>query len=563
MPPSYTTGAANRNNDYPYYRQIWLRVVLMLLAVAIIPLVVIGSGVVTYTFRTIEDMTIQALQARMRDHQQAIDHFLTQRLSQLKLIAATEPLDSLIEPGRLQYVFDAFGQQTSAFLDLGVIDLKGRHLAYVGPQDLLKNRYDQEAWFQQVIEKGIVVSDVYLGFRQSPHFIMAVQHGRGADGYILRATIDGSNFNTLVAGGYGDLGADTYIVNAQGRFQTGERLMALSGIQPDATQKGIGTIRQGGALVLTLWQEKVPWLNVVRVPEKVLFKRLDQARLAVTITFVIAVALIAATILLTTGHLVRRLENKRQRLGRLDRQLRRASYLASLMELSMVVFREIKDILCNIDISVQLLFSDHKRNSPADAPLVLGQIAGEAARGHQLFDKFITFAGPEDPVVTDVRVNEILDDLLGFLGKELDRRSIRIVRKYSAAIPALRSDRAKIRQVFLNLILNALAVLDKGGEIEFKIRPEIDHLIVMVRDNGPGIPPSEYEKIFEPLYTTKPRGTGLGLPICRSILEQMGGSISVSADLGKGAMFSVVLPIRIEGESASPKAVRSVRASPC
>ena len=563
MPPFNTTAAANRNNDYPYYRQIWLRVVLVLLAVAIIPLVVIGNGVVTYTFRTIEDMTIQALQARMRDHQQAIDHFLTQRLSQLKLITATEPLDSLIEPGRLKYVFDAFEQQTSAFLDLGVIDLKGRHLAYVGQQDLLKNRYDQEAWFQQVIEKGIVVSDVYLGFRQSPHFIMAVQHGRGEDGYILRATIDGSYFNTLVAGGYGDLGADTSIVNAQGRFQTGERLMAPSGIQPDPTQKNIGAIRQGGALVLTLWQEEVPWLNVVRVPEKVIFKRLDQARLAVTITFVFAVALIAATILLTTGHLVRRLENKRQRLGRLDKQLRRASYLASLMELSMVVFREIKDILCNIDISVQLLSGANTYYNPADAPLVLGQIAGEAARGHQLFDKFITFAGPEDPVVTDVRVNEILDDLLGFLAKEVDRRSIRIVRKYSSVIPALRSDRAKIRQVFLNLILNALAVLDKGGEIEIKIRPEIDHLIVTVRDNGPGLPPSEYEKIFEPLYTTKPRGTGLGLPICRSILEQMGGCISVSADPGKGAMFTVVLPIRIKGETASSKPDRGVRASPC
>jgi two-component system NtrC family sensor kinase len=538
-----------RRNDYPYYRQVWIRVVLSLLTVSLVPLIVIGGGVSSYTIEKLETHALDALREKVREHQQSIDNFLDQRENQLKLIASLHSMEELIAPGRLADVFAVLQQQVPGFVDLGVIDMKGRHQAYVGPHALLSQNYDQEAWFRGLKDQDRYISDVYMGYRQIPHFIMAVKQGNGDRAWILRATVDSDYFDSLVAGGPGKLNAETFIVNRDGKFltraQTTGGLLAPSGIRPNPLQEGVRMISRGDDIMLTLWQKKVPWLDVVQVKRHIIYSGLNRARLAVIVTFVAGAVLIAVTVLLTTGKLVGLLEAKGQSIRILDKQLRRTSYLSSSMELSMGFFEEVKDILSNIDVSVQWLVSHDLAKEKPELKETLFQIAREASRGHVLIDKFALFVRTEDPIVTRMQVNEVLDDLLAFLKKELERRNIHVVREYQTPLPPLHSDRGKLRQVFQNLILNAIAALEKGGQIRLITRARGNTIEVVVGDNGPGIAAADRTRIFEPLYTTKPQGTGLGLTICQTILGQLGGSLAVDSHPGRGAAFTVKLPGRI------------------
>ena len=537
-----------RRNDFPYYRQMWIKVVLVLLTVALIPLMVIGGGVASYTFEKLEAHTLNALYARVRRHQEAIDTFIAERDRQLRMIAAMNTLDELAAPGRLDAILTLLHQQLPGLTDLGVIDMQGRHRAYSGPYDLMSHTYDREEWFGQVIREESYVSDVYLGHRKTPHFIVAVRQGRDGNAFILRATVDSTYFDALVAEGPDQIDAESFIVNGDGLLQTRSSTLGApltaTGIHPDPASKGIQTAFGPDKLVVTLWQKKVPWLSVVQVSRKAVYGAIHRARLAVIITFAAGALLILGVVLLTTGNLIGLLEAKGQSIRSLDRQLRRTSYLSSSMELAMGFFEEVKDTLSNIHVSAQWLIDRQPAENDPEKSAGLRQIEGESLRGHGLVEKFIQYMDSEEPIITAFAVQEVLEDLLMFLDKEIRRRHIDVVREYRSPLPLLRSDRGKVRQLFQNLILNAMAALQDGGRLQLIVRFENHHIVAEVRDTGPGIPAELRTRIFEPLFSTKARGTGLGLPICQSIVEQLGGSLSVASEPGHGAAFTVRLPGR-------------------
>jgi two-component system, NtrC family, sensor kinase len=547
-----SVSAKQTSDDFPYYRPVWRKVILILLAVSFVPLVVIGGGVSYYAFFKLETLTLETLHTQVLSHQEAIDRFLGEREKDLRLIAGLYTLPELTQPGNLERILTALRHQAAGFLDLGVIDMQGNHLVYAGPFDLISMNYAGETWFQELLDKESHISDVYLGFRQLPHFIMAVRQGRGEASWILRATIDSEYFDALVSAGPALLKAKSYIINREGLLQTNDQTAGpvLTPAQihsPPDTEK-IQMTAMGNDLVFTIWQKKVPWLNVVQVKRNDVYLGLNQVRLLVIITFVAGGIVVIGTVLWTTGKLISMLEAKGQSLRLLDKQLRRTSYLSSSMELSMGFFAEIKDLLANIDLSVQWLTRQGPGDDPSEKRETVALIAGEATRGHALVEKFMQFVRADDPVVTDVPVNELLDDLLSFLHKELVQRDIRIVHEYREPRLLIRSDRSKLRQIFQNLLLNAMAALDQGGQIRVVTRCNADRFYLDISDNGPGIAPADQARIFEPLFTTKTQGTGLGLTICVTILDQLGGKISVDSQPGQGATFTVELPCRISAQ---------------
>lgn len=274
-----------------------------------------------------------------------------------------------------------------------------------------------------------------------------------------------------------------------------------------------------------------------------------QAIVMVIVFCFVSAVIIVAAVLNTTGRLIGLLEAKGRSMRMLDRQLRRTSYLSSSMELSLGFLEELKDILANIDLSARYLSDHTPAGTSADGIESVCQITQEASRGHLLVNKFLQFVRADEPIVSDIDPNDLLDDLLAFLHKELQRRDIQVVRDYQAPLPGVRSDRGKLRQVFQNLLLNAMAALDRSGRIHLITRTDGQRLTVTVRDNGPGIAPADQAKIFEPFYTTKSQGTGMGLPICRTILNQLAGTLRVDSQPGQGAAFTVELPCRMGSQS--------------
>jgi len=534
------------NWDFPYFRKLWNRVVGILLAASFLPLVVIGGSVYYYSSHVLEEKTLDALRENVQHHQAAIDRFLYERIMDLKLITYTVSRSSITDPEMMGTILWHLKNEASCFLDLGVIDEKGRHLAYAGPYALADKNYLNAPWFQAVMAGAVHISDVFTGFRQVPHFIIAVKVEDPDGIYILRATVEADYFNNLVSEfGRGRTG-EVLLINRKGLYQTvsgkPDSLMKPSGISDPELFEGIRTEIHGDTLRLMTWQTQVPWLCVIQLDRGVIFKALSRVRNISLFVFFLGGVIILFAIFFTTNYLVTKLEDKRKNIRVLDQKLRRVSYMASSMELVCGFFHELRESLINMDVAAACIDDALEKENLNDIRYSTEQLRVETQRRRKTIDKFLKFISPHDPVISTVHVHDILDDLVDFLSSDLRYRNILIRREYSKPLPPVRCERSKLRQIFQNLVLNAVVAVEKDGQITLNTRPVDGGVAVTVSDTGPGIPEDLEERIFEPLFTTRKSGTGLGLPLCRTVLDQIGGTISVQSRPSEGASFTVTLP---------------------
>jgi two-component system NtrC family sensor kinase len=544
--------AKTQEKDFPYFRHVWNRVVLALMAASFIPLILIGGGMYYYATSALKEKTLAALRTEVLNHKEAIDEFLAERTMDLRALSANLALSNLTAPEALETVFLSLRSPDGrpCFADLGVIDDQGTHLAYVGPYDLISKNYKDTEWFKAVMENNVYVSDVFLGFRNIPHFIIAVKQVTNKGSWIIRATVDTAYFDSITSGARGKRSMDAFLVNRNGIFQTSPgisgKLMGQSEFKGLEHFEGVKLEEIHGKIRATTWLSKVPWLCVVGIDQNDIFEALQRVRRIGIYVFVLGAILIVFTVLLTTNQLVSILEAKRRSIRFLDQQLRRTNYMASLMEFSYGFFQEINDTLANIDIAATWIQDQAVKGDLKEIEKNLGQIKSEVSRSRKSIDKFIRFIRPYEPAIIDVNVNELLNDLIEFLGSELRLKKITIKRDYEDNLPNIRSDHSKLRQVFQNIVLNAMTAVEKDGEISLTTRAVQNGVAVTIADNGPGIPEENMENIFDPLFTTKPEGAGLGLSICFNILEKLGGRISAKSEPEKGAAFTVELPLHIK-----------------
>jgi two-component system NtrC family sensor kinase len=144
-----------------------------------------------------------------------------------------------------------------------------------------------------------------------------------------------------------------------------------------------------------------------------------------------------------------------------------------------------------------------------------------------------------------VEVNQVLEQTIDILANHASINDIEIHKNFAERLPVIASDQAQLQQVFMNLINNAIDAIGKDGTIDVRTQLDKGWIRVIIEDDGPGIPEPVQKKIFDPFFTTKPngKGTGLGLSISYTIIEKMGGRITVDSTLGKGTIFTVSLPL--------------------
>lgn len=221
-------------------------------------------------------------------------------------------------------------------------------------------------------------------------------------------------------------------------------------------------------------------------------------------------------------------------------QLRRADRLSALGELSAGLAHEIRNPLGSIEGAVQIL---SRREVPDDTRKEFAELAHkEVFRLKGLLTNFLEFARPQPPrrVPTDSllllqSVSKLASDTAGMAGV-----SFRL--ECSEELPSLAVDPEQIKQVLLNLVLNAIQAMPRGGRIVLRANKEAEAIRLEVQDEGAGIAAEELEKIFDPFYTTRAGGTGLGLSIAYQIVSQHGGHISVRKNPERGMTFTIDLP---------------------
>jgi signal transduction histidine kinase len=224
-----------------------------------------------------------------------------------------------------------------------------------------------------------------------------------------------------------------------------------------------------------------------------------------------------------------------------EEAVRRSDRLAALGQLSAGLAHELRNPLGTIKASSEML----SRSVPADnevAREVSGFIVTEVDRANSLITRFLQFARPLQLRLDKADLTQVVDRSITLAKREAP--AIAIYTNYAPEIPPFPFDAELMERVFYNLVLNAAQATKEGGAVTVKTRADNGVAEIAVIDRGSGIEPQHRESIFNPFFTTKPQGVGLGLAIVSKIVDEHGGKIAVESEPGKGSVFHVFLPMQ-------------------
>lgn len=555
-------------NHYATMKKI---ILASMIIVPVIPFILALSIGYYHFITSLETSTISGMKRIVEDHRQMIESFLKERKSDLEFILDSYTFEELSQSEELDNVFENLQKESNAFVDLGIFNEAGVHVAYHGPYKLTGKVYKDVDWFNEVIKQGYYMSDIFLGYRRIPHFIIAITKQEAKRKWVIRATIDTFMFNDLVKKVRIGKTGEAYILNADGILQTERRSggnlldKPLDNINHPASHTGIRTfIRKNGKgdeyLYTTTWLKDKKWLLVVRQEKADAFRALRSAAYLIVLIMVIGGSGIIVIAFYLTGRIVRRMELMDLEKDRLGQQLIRASRLAELGEMAAGFAHEINNplqIIKNEQSLMEMNLSELKEKgqikqteSLAELDESIEQIKVQISRCAEITQAILKFGRQKEPVSKDVDLRSFIPQVVGMISKRASVHGITIYQEISENTPSIHGDPTQLQQILLNLFNNALdAIIEKhgseGGELVIGAGPKENNKIeISVKDNGIGISPENLKKIFTPFFTTKPvgKGTGLGLSVCYGIINDMGGVMEVSSEKGIGTTFMIYLP---------------------
>ncbi len=538
----------------------WLRwrIVGALLLVSAVPFVVVGTGA-WVVFRNLAiERTLAQQRTIARGHAAAIDMFLAEKIRTLEMTASTNTMDQLVARGVLREVFASITSvHADGFVDLGVIDGQGRHRAYVGPYDLLDRTYGEADWFQAVLAQGTIVSDVFLGFRQVPHSVIAVRRPSPEGWWILRATIDSRSLIDLVRSLEVGTAGDVFIVNRDGIYQTPPRsgaVLAASTIVDPLRHTGIRDerIREDGLAVrrVTTWLNSDRWLLVVQQPEREILAPVHRAVVVGGLIAAAALALVVLATLLVTTHLTRQVEYANQQRDLMYVDVLRSAKLASLGELATGLAHEINTPLAtisaeqtNLEDGVAAL--DLAPETRQALQKSIDRCKRQVTRCGNITAKMLQFGRKTDTVLTSTVMEPVLREIVALLERRARTHNVTLRLEIARDLPAAWLDANELEQVLANLVTNAVDAMPRGGTVTIEAMRDGDAVLLNVRDDGCGISPDDLDRVFQPFFTTKPvgQGTGLGLSVVYGIVRGWGGRIHVESTVGRGTTVAVHIPV--------------------
>ncbi|UCF94398.1 MAG: two-component sensor histidine kinase [Desulfobacterales bacterium] len=556
----------NRLLKNPYYRTLTRKMILIVILVSFTPLILV-SGIILDQFRKSYYEKIHAhLKELVLKHKQNIDGFLNEKLADIRFLARSYGGENLSNESFLQERLAALQQEFGpVFVDMGFVNEQGHQVAYAGPFKLAKAHYADAEWFKEAIKSQYYISDVFLGLRDLPHFIVAVRKSWQGQQWLLRATIDIEAFNKLVENIHiGETGF-AFILNNKGEFQTKPLLEILPGrdlymdflIAKSQSENKILTVDRKDEtnkenIYVAAFLKNGEWLLVYQQAIGDAFSDLKRAQTIAVIIFLLGGLGIITTAFLLSRRMVSRIAQADREKEMMNQQVIETGKLATIGELAAGIAHEINNpvaIMVEEAGWIEDLLEEEEFQPSANLSefqRALQQIRTQGKRCKEITHKLLSFARKTDSRVQDVQLNDLIEEVVGLSTQRAKYANVTIRTNLENDLPSLRLSHTEIQQVLLNLINNALDAMEKrGGTINIASQRENENIVLEVADDGPGIPNANLARIFDPFFTTKPvgKGTGLGLSICYGIIKKIGGEIDVQSTLEVGTTFRIRLPL--------------------
>lgn len=552
-------GLPGSKHDYGRLRR---SVVASTIVVSLAPLILMAAVNYYQYDQASRSEARQSIRRLTSNIKRSLEFFVEERLSALTYIIHDETFDQLRTDAELARILENMKKSLpiGTLVDLGLIDAEGNQVSYVGPYELQAKNYEDQEWFYQVQRRGVYVSDVFMGYRESPHFALAIWHEeKDEQAYVLRATVDTEMLNEQIMTFGLSPTSDCFLVNRSGVLQTPSRRYGdvlepcPLALPPRAHETEVvdwldeadNSVILGYASI-----EKSPFILILlNRPGDVMGKWLD-LRGKLVLFLIVSVILILAVILWGSGKFVNRLRDADEKRTTLLHKVEYTNKLASLGRLAAGTAHEINNPLAIISEKAGLLkdlftFAGDTPPPAEKTTKLTDSILRAVDRCSAITHRLLGFAKHMDVQNEILDLHALIREVLDFHGKEAAHRNIQVDIMVRGDVPTIQSDRGQLQQVFLNLVNNAFAAVQEGGRVEIALeRVGPDAVAVAVTDNGVGIPKENLGKVFEPFFTTKKGyGTGLGLSVTYGIVQKLGGHISVESELGRKTCFTVTLPI--------------------
>lgn len=570
-------------SDAHYYHGLAKTMMFTIILVSFTPLLVI-TLIAGYQYSFAYREKVEAhLRELVLKHDQSVDAYLEEKVEEIQVLAEVVGVERLRQESGIANLHDALVRiHGSDFVDLGLINCEGVQIAYAGPYKLQGADYSKAEWYHQVLERKVYISDVSLGLRGVPHFIIALLIDVDGKEWVLRTTLDFIGFNELVEDiRIGETGL-AYIINKNGQFQTtprrdmtGEIPFLLELVKALNENEMLG---RGRASMTTLTNPATnrrtifvtsplkngEWLMVFQQDNADAFSQLNRARNLAFVVLLLGGLAIGVMAYLMSRRMARKVEAADVQKDMMNEQVIEAGKLASVGELAAGIAHEINNpvaIMVEEAGWVQDLLDEglEKDDNEREVQRALGQIRNQGTRCKEITHKLLSFARKIDPTTEHICINLMIQEMAEFCEQRAKYANVRIETSLGDTVAQVDGSASEMQQVLLNLINNAIDAMDPGGgNLDIITRMEEGRVVCSISDTGCGIPQANLSRIFDPFFTTKPvgKGTGLGLSIIYGIINKMGGEISVKSVVNQGTTFILRLPAidpaTTEGSACSP-----------
>ncbi len=540
------------------YKLLRRNMIIIMALVTILPLFLMAIINYHEYQKALKDEIIVPLGTLVNKTKHSFELFLTERLSAVSFIASAYSFKELSDQKMLNRIFRVMKQEFGGFVDLGLIDSSGVQVSYVGPYKLKGKIYKDHDWFHEVSVRGSHISDVFMGYRKFPHFVIAVRKENIAgESWILRATIDTEKFNNLITSMGLDPASDAFIINRSGVFQTSSKFygnvlekypLDLPPISHEPNVLEMMDSRGREILLAYTYFVSPSFILVLVKPRGEVLRSWYTLKSELFFIFVVSVVVIFIVVFKLTDVLVKRIEESDQKREMTYHEMEHTNKLASIGRLAAGVAHEINNPMAIINEKAGLMEDligsmSHFPNKEKFLQLT-EKILQSVDRCSTITHRLLGFARRMDVEMEAIDLNEIVTEVFGFMEKEAFHRNIEVRLQLADELPQIRSDHGQLQQVFLNILNNAFTAVDDGGMVVITSWDHDPDMIgVSMQDNGGGMSEETKKHIFEPFFSRrKGYGTGLGLSITYGIIKGLGGDIEVQSREGEGSTFTVFLP---------------------